>query len=182
MRVRSNGNQFQYPLQHVPVESGQDYLVARVDLTHVENGDMDVHYELEGLPNREAPGATFSQVFSMMRPGYASAGQLATTQRPPAKNEYRAGAVRQTSVSVTKATAADRPEVIRQEKCPVMDTALGEHGTPIKVQVDGRTLFVCCRGCVDTVVENPDFHFQKLASGGPARFPQASPAAKKSCH
>ena len=70
MRVRSNGTQFRYPLQYVAVERGQDYLVARVDLTRVQDGDMDVHYELAGLPHREAPTASFSQVFSMMRAAY----------------------------------------------------------------------------------------------------------------
>ena len=66
MHVRSNNTQFQYPLQYAPVEHGQDYLVVRVDLMRVYDGDMDVHYELAGLANRDAPTASFSQVFSML--------------------------------------------------------------------------------------------------------------------
>lgn len=114
MRVRSNATEFRYPLQYVPVERGQDYLVAHVDLTRVQNGDMDVHYELAGLPNREVHTASFSQVFSMMQPVYASAGQLLPAHRALSSNDDRTGVVRQASVSVPDAIATDRPAVIRQ--------------------------------------------------------------------
>jgi hypothetical protein len=82
MRVRSNGTQFRYPLQHVPVERGQDFLVARVDLTRVQDGDMDVYYELAGLPNREAPTVKFAQVYSMTRPADATADRYPPTSPP----------------------------------------------------------------------------------------------------
>lgn len=44
---------------------------------------------------------------------------------------------------------ADRELVEAQKMCPVSDQALGSMGTPIKVTVEGRDVFVCCEGCVD---------------------------------
>ena len=46
-------------------------------------------------------------------------------------------------------SVADRKAVEAQKMCPVSDQALGSMGTPIKVTVDGRDVFVCCAGCVD---------------------------------
>ena len=44
---------------------------------------------------------------------------------------------------------ADRKLAVAQKMCPVSDHALGSMGTPIKVTVEGRDVFVCCAGCVD---------------------------------
>lgn len=44
---------------------------------------------------------------------------------------------------------ADRQLAEAQKMCPVSDQALGSMGTPIKVTVEGREVFVCCEGCVD---------------------------------
>lgn len=43
----------------------------------------------------------------------------------------------------------DREAAIAQKTCPVSDQELGSMGTPIKVVVEGREVFVCCQGCVD---------------------------------
>ncbi len=67
-------------------------------------------------------------------------------------------------VSVSWATRADEAAVRAQRMCPVMDEPLDEHGTPIKVSIDGRPIFVCCKDCIDKVVENPGVYFRKLTS------------------
>jgi hypothetical protein len=105
MRVRSNGGRFQYPLRYVPVESGQDYLVATVDLTHVEDGDMDVHYELAGLANREAPTAEFSQVFSMTTLPPQLPDQHPMGQGQQFVSNYRGGPVRLPQASAPAKTS-----------------------------------------------------------------------------
>ena len=46
-------------------------------------------------------------------------------------------------------SATDRKAAEAQKMCPVSDQALGSMGTPIKVTVEGRDVFVCCEGCVD---------------------------------
>jgi len=46
-----------------------------------------------------------------------------------------------------------------------MDQPLGAHGKPLKVVIDGRPIFVCCEGCIDKVVKNPDLYLSKIARG-----------------
>gem|GEM_PF-2439670 len=74
------------------------------------------------------------------------------------------------SVTLAQLTADDRPLVQQQGMCPVMDEPLGGHGTPIKLLVDGRPLYVCCEGCVEQVEQNPYFFLDKV--GGNARAVQ----------
>jgi hypothetical protein len=51
----------------------------------------------------------------------------------------------------------DRGRAEGQEFCPVMpDIRLGEMGPPHKVELNGKTLFVCCENCVRQAREEPD--------------------------
>lgn len=49
-----------------------------------------------------------------------------------------------------------------QRTCPVTGEELGAHGTPIPVTVKGRTIYVCCRGCVTKVQRDPDTYLRKV--------------------
>lgn len=51
---------------------------------------------------------------------------------------------------------ADRAGALAQRTCPVTGDLLGADGKPLKVKVRGRTVFVCCEGCVDELKANPD--------------------------
>ena len=64
---------------------------------------------------------------------------------------------------VSAATAADQAAVQAQKRCPVMNTALGAHGAPMKITIGDQSLFVCCRGCVAKVQRRPDFYLQKAS-------------------
>jgi len=44
----------------------------------------------------------------------------------------------------------------RQATCPVTAAQLGSMGAPVPVEVDGRTEYVCCAGCVEELRENPE--------------------------
>jgi hypothetical protein len=68
-------------------------------------------------------------------------------------------------VAVSSATAADRPAVEAQRVCPVMNQPLGEHGTPIKILIDGQPVFVCCKGCVGKVEEAPNLYLSIVVRG-----------------
>ena len=61
------------------------------------------------------------------------------------------------------ATAADQVAIDAQRECPVKGTTLGEHGTPIKISVGERTLFVCCKTCVGPIEKNPEHYLAKAA-------------------
>lgn len=60
-------------------------------------------------------------------------------------------------------SGADQPPVVdrvvranEQQTCPVTGEKLGSMGPPISVSVNGRTIQVCCQGCVSAVRKNPD--------------------------
>lgn len=50
-----------------------------------------------------------------------------------------------------------------QRMCPVMDEELGAHGAPIPVTVRGQTIYVCCKGCIRDVQDDPDRYLAKVA-------------------
>jgi hypothetical protein len=64
--------------------------------------------------------------------------------------------------ALAKLSSADRALAEAQKMCPVSDQPLGSMGTPIKVTVEGREVFVCCEGCVAEVQENFEKYAPKL--------------------
>lgn len=60
-------------------------------------------------------------------------------------------------------SAEDRQMVELQKICPVTDAALGSMGTPIKVRVGDRDVFICCEGCREDLLENADKYLAKLS-------------------
>ena len=58
----------------------------------------------------------------------------------------------------------DRALAEAQVICPVTEVRLGSMGmgTPIKLEVDGRTVFICCEGCRDGIVDEPKKYFKVL--------------------
>jgi hypothetical protein len=50
---------------------------------------------------------------------------------------------------------ADRVLAIQQKICPVTRKPLGSMGTPMKVVVSGRTIFLCCEGCESKLRAGP---------------------------
>lgn len=67
---------------------------------------------------------------------------------------------------------ADRKLAEAQIICPVTEVRLGSlgMGTPLKMEVEGRTVFICCEGCRDGMTGDPEKYFKILddfASGKP---------------
>lgn len=58
--------------------------------------------------------------------------------------------------------AEDRAAAEKQKTCPVGDEPLGGMGTPVKVSVNGRDVFLCCEGCRDVLLGDPDKFLAKL--------------------
>lgn len=57
---------------------------------------------------------------------------------------------------------ADRVLAQKQRICPVTDMPLGSMGTPIKVNVNGRPVFLCCEGCRESLLAEPAKYLAKL--------------------
>ena len=58
--------------------------------------------------------------------------------------------------SLAKLTPADRAAALAQRVCPVTGDVLGSDGKPLKVRVQGRDVFVCCKGCVADLQKDPE--------------------------
>jgi YHS domain-containing protein len=64
-------------------------------------------------------------------------------------------------MTISKAMSSLSPEDQKQAKaqrfCPIMEyTRLGADGTPIKVVLNGKSIFVCCKGCVKDAKKSGD--------------------------
>ncbi len=61
---------------------------------------------------------------------------------------------------------ADRALAVKQKLCPVSDEPLGSMGKPVKMEIKGRTVFLCCGGCEEDLKKDPDKYLAKLSGGG----------------
>jgi len=77
------------------------------------------------------------------------------------------------AVEIAKLSAADQPLATKQRICPVADFALGSMGAPIKVDVKGKPVFLCCEGCRDRLLKEPAKYLAKLAKRATAATPEA---------
>ena len=64
--------------------------------------------------------------------------------------------------ALAKLSPADRVLAEAQKICPVTDEPLGVMGTPVKVMVKGRPVFVCCKGCDEEALDKPDEMLRKV--------------------
>ena len=82
--------------------------------------------------------------------------------------KYVAKAMDDEAVKVAAAleglSAEDRKLVEAQQICPVTEMKLGSMGTPIKVDVNGRPVFICCEGCREGLLEEPSKYLLVLTA------------------
>ena len=67
---------------------------------------------------------------------------------------------------VFKATLADANAIAAQRVCIVMDEPLGGMGAPLKVDVKGKAVYICCAGCAKKLHATPDEFLAKLDKMG----------------
>ena len=63
---------------------------------------------------------------------------------------------------LAKLPEADRLAAEKQHMCPVSGEMLGTMGIPLKVAVKGQDVWLCCEGCKDKLLANPDEFLAKL--------------------
>jgi hypothetical protein len=56
----------------------------------------------------------------------------------------------------------DKQLVARQKICPVTEEPLDSMGGPVRLVVDGRVVFICCKGCEKSLRQKPDKYLSKL--------------------
>jgi hypothetical protein len=63
---------------------------------------------------------------------------------------------------LAKLPAADRPLAEAQRYCPVTSERLGSMGVPRKLLLDGKPVFVCCKGCDEKAKAEPAVMLAKV--------------------
>jgi Cu(I)/Ag(I) efflux system membrane fusion protein len=56
----------------------------------------------------------------------------------------------------------DYKSAMAQHMCPVSGEMLGTMGAPEKVDVNGKSVWICCDGCKDKLLADPDKYLAKL--------------------
>jgi Cu(I)/Ag(I) efflux system membrane fusion protein len=92
--------------------------------------------------------------------GGSKSGSSVTSARPSTPEDPDA----KIQAVMASLSAEDRKLVESQRFCPVLTTSrLGSMGAPIKLQVDGQTVFVCCDACKDAALGKPAETLAKVA-------------------
>jgi len=64
--------------------------------------------------------------------------------------------------AINKLDEADRKIALEQKLCPNSGAKLGSMGTPIKVMLKDKPVFLCCDSCEDDAKANPDAMLARL--------------------
>ncbi|MDV6031421.1 MAG: hypothetical protein F9B45_15230 [Phycisphaera sp. RhM] len=57
----------------------------------------------------------------------------------------------------------DKASAMKQHFCPVSGEMLGVMGKPEKMEVKGQTVWICCDGCKEKLLAEPDKYLAKLS-------------------
>ncbi|HZL88457.1 MAG TPA: efflux RND transporter periplasmic adaptor subunit [Pirellulaceae bacterium] len=95
--------------------------------------------------------------------GGSSSGSSVTTARPSTPEDEEA----KIQAALAKLPPEDRKLAEAQKFCAVLEESrLGSMGVPIKLSVDGQSVFVCCTGCKSDALADPTKTLEKLKSRG----------------
>jgi hypothetical protein len=65
-------------------------------------------------------------------------------------------------LELAKLSPDDQKLAIAQKICPVSGEPLGSMGKPIKIEQNGRVLFICCAGCEEDVQKDFEGNLKKV--------------------
>jgi hypothetical protein len=106
-------------------------------------------------------GATVAWIGCSTEPAPQKAAEVAPGDAPAAAPDETTAAE---SGELAELPEADRELAAAQRICPVSGEPLGSMGTPIKITVGDRSLFVCCSGCEEEARKNFDQLYVKATS------------------
>ena len=98
-------------------------------------------------------------------PSSTSRQQPADAPAPPETKKADTGG-KGLPEGLAELSEADRALALKQNVCPVSGESLGSMGKPVKVEVKGRTVFLCCDGCEAELKKEPDKFLAKLDAAG----------------
>ncbi len=85
--------------------------------------------------------------------------------KAPAKPAAKAPAEAKIEAALGRLPPEDRALAEAQGYCPVMpEQRLGGMGVPLKVIIKGQPVFLCCKGCKGTALDEPDETLKAVAA------------------
>ena len=63
---------------------------------------------------------------------------------------------------LAKLSPEDAASAEKQHICPVSGEMLGTMGAPLKIDVNGQQVWICCDGCKDKLLASPDEYLAKI--------------------
>jgi hypothetical protein len=84
----------------------------------------------------------------------------------PKADEPKAAAVKLSDeeiAEIKKLPAGEQDAALKQAVCPVSGENLGSMGTPLKVTAEGKTFYLCCKGCKKDVDADAKKVLEKLS-------------------
>ncbi len=134
--------------------------------------DGDVYPALTGLKagQRVVSAGAFlidaeSRLHTNVATQYFGAGASPSRQPEPPKRRI------EIKKSAEPLSNADLALVKQQRICPVTDAPLGSMGTPVFTLVQGRKIFLCCRGCEASLLAGPDKYLARLKADSNKEVP-----------
>lgn len=77
-------------------------------------------------------------------------------------HEHSAADMEKAKAELAKLPPPDRVSAEKQHVCPVTGEMLGTMGPPKKVDVNGQHVWICCNGCREELLANPEEYLAKL--------------------
>lgn len=107
-------------------------------------------------------GAFLIDAEARLNPNLAAGYFGATQSAGPAAKPLVLAATPSPATPKSKLSAADQALADRQQVCPVTDLPLNSMGGPLPVEVAGRRVFICCKGCEGRLKNDPQKYLAKL--------------------
>jgi hypothetical protein len=109
---------------------------------------------------QDHPQETLAKVQKLKQGKSGSAGGASS---PPAAQKKDPEA--KIKAALAKLSDADRSLASEQKFCVVLPkNRLGSMGPPVKIDINGRPVFLCCEGCRDDALADPEATLKKAAT------------------
>ena len=103
------------------------------------------------------PAIPTKAVPAPMKPATTPATNPEPTDSEPTAAEEAAAIAKEIAKERALLSAEDRKLVDAQEWCAIStEQRLGEMGAPIKLNIKGKPVFICCKGCTKKAEAMPD--------------------------
>ncbi len=114
---------------------------------------LDSQFQISGKPSLLSPPE--DRESTAVKKDHADILKKPAAAVPPERSAEEQAAV-------DKLPPVDRELAMKQKVCPISGERLGSMGTPHKVILGNRVVFLCCGGCEDAARQDPDGVLRKL--------------------